>query len=219
MIGCVVFDFDGTLVDSNRIKRAAFFEIAKAFADGPAIMQAILDRADAGDRYWVFEQFVSHLPSCNSARELADQYTRFCDDRITEAQEIPGVSSALSLLRRAGKSLYVNSATPLRPLQSVIHRRGMEHWFDGIYGAPTSKSDNLAAISAVCGVPYGEMLMVGDGETDRAAAEGFGCHFLGIRNPDNNFLRRPVHLVDDLHSLPAYVLGLPAGIALRCGLG
>ena len=204
MIRCVVFDFDGTLVDSNRIKHQSFLEIAKEFEDG-SLMAGILGREDAGDRYWVFEQFASALSVKVDAIELADRYTQLCEKMITEAPEIVGASDALVCLGEEGKLLYINSATPIEPLAKLIRLRRMGHWFSGIYGAPKGKSENLEAIIAECGVQTSEVLMVGDNESDRAAAEQIRCHFVGIRNNENNFLKRPFHLIDNLRILPTYV--------------
>lgn len=203
MIRCVVFDFDGTLVDSNQIKHKGFLEIAEGFDNGTRLMEAILRRANAGDRYWVFDEFVSVLSVKVDAGKLVDSYSQLCEKRITEAPEIPGARSALARLSEEGKLLYVNSATPIEHLAKLIHLRKMEHWFNGIYGAPQGKGENLGAILAACGIQGDELLMVGDSESDRDAARKNRCHFIGVRNGENNFLQRPPHLIDDLRSLPA----------------
>jgi phosphoglycolate phosphatase-like HAD superfamily hydrolase len=208
VIRCVVFDFDGTLVDSNHIKHQSFIEIAKAFDNGASLMEAILMRENTGDRYWVFREFASALPVKVDAMVLADRYTQFCENRIVNAPEIAGVSSALDRLSKDGKLLYVNSATPTEPLAKLICLRGMERWFNGIYGAPNSKSENLIAIMKQCGAQTQEMLMVGDSESDRMAAENIRCHFVGVRNKENNFQECPRHLIDDLNDVHSYISGM-----------
>lgn len=208
MIRCVVFDFDGTLVDSNHIKHQCFIEIASEFDSGTSLMEAILRREDAGDRYWVFEEFISAQSVKVDAMKLADRFTQICAKRIAEAPEIAGAGSALARLCEEGKFLYVNSATPIEPLAKLIRLRRMEHWFNGIYGTPSGKSENLEAIMAECGAQTNEVLMVGDNETDRVAAEKIHCHFVGVRNSENNFRQRPPHLISDLRNLPAYVSGM-----------
>ncbi len=202
MICCVVFDFDGTLVDSNHIKRQSFFEVAQAFGGGVGLMESVLGREDAGDRYWVFDQFAAALSEKADAAQLAERYTRLCEEKITEAPEIVGTERTLRALSGAGKRLYVNSATPTGPLTELIHLRQMGHWFDGIYGAPQGKSENLNAIMAACHVKREEVLMVGDGEPDRAAAEEVGCHFVGIDNEENPFQQPPHNLIDGMSGLP-----------------
>ena len=51
---CIVFDFDGTLVNSNSIKRDTFFEIAAQVSDSEHIMEEVLHRSAGKDRYWIF---------------------------------------------------------------------------------------------------------------------------------------------------------------------
>lgn len=206
MIRCIVFDFDGTLVDSNRIKHQGFFEIAKEFADGERLMQSILAREDAGDRYSIFERFAELLAIRADAAMLAERYTEFCQQKIAKAPEIPGAADALDHLKEAGMLLYVNSATPIGPLLKLIRLRQMEPWFNGVYGAPEGKAENLKTILAENGVSGHEVLMVGDSEIDRMAAESAGCHFVGVRNCESGFLKSPSFLMDDLRNLTSTIM-------------
>lgn len=205
MIRCVVFDFDGTLVDSNRIKRRGFLDVADGYPNGPTLMKGILERDDAGDRFWIFDRFAEALSMEISSEELAGRYTRSCEEQISVAPEIPGTTAALRELRLAGRGLYVNSATPVEPLRKLIDLRGMASWFDGVFGAPKGKVENLETIMAGRGCARSETVMVGDGESDRVAAEQVGCRFIGIRNDLNNFSKSPVELIDDLWDLPRMV--------------
>jgi phosphoglycolate phosphatase-like HAD superfamily hydrolase len=92
MIKCVVFDFDGTLVDSNEIKRESFFEIARAWDSTGEVVAAVFERWPAADRYEktrrIAEALVDRelLPADSSlenwAARLADDYTARCEAAI-----------------------------------------------------------------------------------------------------------------------------------------
>jgi phosphoglycolate phosphatase len=203
VIRCVVFDFDGTLVDSNQIKRQSFHDVAAEFEDGAARMKRLLEREDAGDRYWVFEQFAAGLSPAPDASILADRYTRLCEEQIVAAPEMPGAGLALKQLKANGCQLFVNSATPVEPLRRIIELRNMGSLFDGVYGAPNDKVLNIETIMRLYGASRDEVAMVGDGEADREAAEQVGCRFVAIRNPQNNFTVVPARMIADLQHLPA----------------
>ena len=48
-----VFDFDGTLVDSNKLKRDAFFDLALKLPNGLEAMQTIYENS-VGDRWEIW---------------------------------------------------------------------------------------------------------------------------------------------------------------------
>ena len=54
---CLVFDFDGTIVQSNDIKRRTFFEIAADYEDGEERIGAILFDMPHLDRAGIFKEF------------------------------------------------------------------------------------------------------------------------------------------------------------------
>lgn len=129
MIRCVAFDFDGTLVDSNAIKRDTFFRVVEDFEAGALLMDGILSREDAGDRYWIFEHFAAALNRSEIAHDLADRYTQLCERNIAAAPEIKGALKALKRLRNMGMELFVNSATPEVALKKIIDLRDLGPFF------------------------------------------------------------------------------------------
>lgn len=177
MIRCVVFDFDGTLVLSNDIKREGFFAAVAERPDGPERMARIL-ACPPGDRYAIFRRFAEGTE--DDANELAARYSSWCEERILVSPERPGASVALAQLRGAGIRVHVNSATPTAPLRSVVLRRYGEGSFDGVHGGHGAKRENLEAILRQEQLLPSSLAMVGDGIDDRDAALTVGCQFVGV---------------------------------------
>lgn len=205
MIRCIVFDFDGTLVESNGIKRQTFFELAREFDDGMRLMTDVMREAAGRDRYWIFARFAAALPRQSDARMLANRYTRTCQERIASAPEIKGAGTSLARLRTEGKLLFVNSATPVEPLTRLLCLRRMDTLFEGIYGSPAKKRENLDAIRSKHGLNPYEILVVGDGESDRASAESIGCQFIAVDSAENDFAQEPLRRIPNLTGLPEMV--------------
>ena len=214
MIKCVVFDFDGTLVDSNDIKRETFFTITHPWDDSGEVVAEVFERWPAADRYEktrkIAEALIGKglLPAGTSAESwgerLAKDYTAYCESAITSSTERPGASQALMELSGMGLLLFVNSGTPTRPLQQLLKLRNWAHFFQGVYGAEGSKAENLKSIARMSGTARQEIVHVGDQTDDWRGAEQFGCHFVGmaVKNSDSTVTESPL-LIEDLRDLPA----------------
>lgn len=177
MIRCVVFDFDGTLVLSNDIKREGFFAAVSECPGGAERMARIL-ACPPGDRYAIFRRFAEETGS--DANVLAARYSNWCEERILVCPERPGASLAMAQLRRAGIGVHVNSATPTAPLRSVVLRRYGAGSFNGVHGGHGAKLANLEAILRQKQLVPSSLAMVGDGTDDRDAALEVGCQFVGV---------------------------------------
>jgi phosphoglycolate phosphatase-like HAD superfamily hydrolase len=203
----VAFDFDGTLVQSNAIKRDAFYGAVRSFGDLSDVVRQVLAE-NPGDRYVITATIATRaadrLPPAGErpwAEVFADRYTRICEEQILECPFVPGAIECLEALRRDGRLLYVNSATPGDPLRSVVRRRGLDGYFAGVWGNERGKADNLRRALAECAAAPGELAFVGDSEADGAAALEVGCHFVGVLNQHSDFRQRPAAVVEDLHGL------------------
>jgi phosphoglycolate phosphatase-like HAD superfamily hydrolase len=202
MIRCVAFDFDGTLVLSNAIKREGFFAVAGKFPGGMARMERLL-AAPPGDRFAIMAAFAADFGA--DAGDLAEAYGAWCEARILVCPERPGAAACLAELRARGIPAWINSATPEAPLRAVVARRYPPGSFAGVRGGHASKVPNLRAILAAAGCAPAEMLMVGDGADDRDAARTVGCAFVGLT--DGSLAQRP-----DAGDLLADLSGLAARI-------
>jgi len=200
----VIFDFDGTLVDSNSIKRRAFFEVAENSKIPEALMTEVLDTPELGDRTQLFRHLADRTHrSPEWARESEAMYTRLCDERIAAAPEIPGASKVLSALRERSIPAYLCSNTPAGPLLSVVKKRKIDGFFRRVVGGPTPKVENTRALLAADHLEPSKVLCVGDTEVDRAAAVTCGCFYAGLTNPFSSYtepLSWNLDRVDDLFS-------------------
>jgi len=212
MIRGAAFDFDGTLVDSNEIKRRAFFEIAREFDPEGEAVREVLSRPGSGDRHHVARALAAELaaraalpdarPAEEFAKSLADAYTAYCERAVSACDEIAGATDALARLAARGLPLFVNTATPLEAILPILRRRGLDRFFEGVYGGPSSKLENLREIAGRIGARPRELLFVGDGEDDRRVAAAFGCAFVGVApEAGGRFEEPPERRIRDLAEL------------------
>jgi phosphoglycolate phosphatase-like HAD superfamily hydrolase len=210
MIRCVVFDFDGTLVQSNAVKRRSFHEAAALLGPVSDIVDRVLAEC-AGDRYVLTRAIVERARAARRLviadvpslpETLALRYTQLCDDAIASAPFVPGAIEMLEELHGEGRALFINSATPPAPLASAVRRRGLGRYFRAVWGNERSKVENLQAAMVLAAAEAAETAFVGDGEPDRAAAAGVGCHFVGVLNAYTDFQRPATHVLRELGALP-----------------
>src|ERR1700730_17281820 len=139
MIRLVLFDFDGTLVDSNALKRACMrATVAKLPGGLPALEAA---RRLGGNRYALLAEVARLLDPAGApsaiarrGRALAGAYTRCCARAIAAAPERRGARSALAALKARGIRIWLNSATPHSDLLAIVRGRGLLPWLDGVVG-------------------------------------------------------------------------------------
>ena len=205
MIKCVVFDFDGTLVKSNEIKRRVFYEVTEDIVDAVPVLDELFSVPDSGDRYNIFDLLIKNLKLVQevgvTASYLSSLYTKICEHRISEAPEVCGAFNALTELKKIKVKMFVSSATPTNTLQRIIGMRGWSELFDGIMGSPDSKEDHLKSILFSNNYSLSEVVYIGDSEVDQKAALLIGCKFIGIGKNWNRFDSRPLVLLDTLEKL------------------
>ncbi len=185
----VVFDFDGTLVDSNPIKREAYFEVFSSYGEtGSTIVSQVLEEIDPSPRAVIIEEALRRLVAAghiangemNEAKgRMVIRYGQICQSKVTACPEIDGASESIRML--SGEyDLYVNSLTPVDDLEKTVKHRGLLKYFKNIFGSENTKTENLKTILSVDKLMPGQVVVVGDNSSDFDSAQKVGTHFIGI---------------------------------------
>jgi phosphoglycolate phosphatase-like HAD superfamily hydrolase len=184
----VIFDFDGTLVDSNEIKRHAFDLV---FADYPDHMKEIQEYCHGnnhtirGEKFRYVSEKILGLPyTAERDRSLHELYEGFTTESVATAPEIPGALAFLRSLKSHPPALV--SATPHDILLKILDRRGWRSMFDEVRGAPVNKAAWLRTLQANLECRSAELVFIGDSDEDEKAARASGCTFVRVGKISTN---------------------------------
>jgi phosphoglycolate phosphatase len=225
MIGAVAFDFDGTLVRSNRIKRQAFYDAVADIPAAAAVLDALHEEGFSGDRYALFHEVCRRLDpvSLPGEREravlLAKRYGELCRESIARCDEVPGAGAALEALRRQDIPLYLVSATPQIDLRPIVRDRGLEATFSAVFGRPVGKQAHLRAILKESGLSPESLVMVGDGRDDQSAAAAVRCHFIAVTDAPVAPIEGAGISIPDLRQLREALLGIAGAASFSRSVG
>lgn len=184
-IRAIVFDFDGTLIDSNRLKYDAYFTLFPADDHHARIIRTVLTQIFEQSRYVILEEILRGLrargkdPLKREVSELAERYNEIV---LAGAKTCPEKPGAVEALKRFAPfyGLYVSSTTPEAALKDVLRFRKWDRYFRAVFGYPHKKPETLRCIMALEKLKSDQVLIVGDGESDRKSAQENGCPFFHV---------------------------------------
>ena len=202
----IFFDFDGVLVDSVAIKRQAFEDVIAPYANGQIDKCMAYFMTQGGvSRLLKFQHVWSDVlgrPNDEQAsHQLASEFAERVFERTCRAPFIPGAAEFLQHYS-AHLPIYVISGTPQEELLAIVDRRGMSHFFRGVFGSPASKIEIGRQIIKREGLSPERVCFVGDATTDRDAARALGLRFIGLHGPHlSPYLDGSEEMLDDLTNL------------------
>ena len=200
-IKVIVFDFDGTLIDSNRLKYNAFFEVLPDDEHHVRTIRSVLSDLNEQSRFVILEEILQRLGLAQGAglkqksKALADRYNEIVLSGAKMCPEIPAAESMLRSLAQRYR-LYLSSTTPDAELKDIVRFRKWRVYFEDVYGYPHQKSVTIQHIMKRENAGPHQVLVVGDGESDRRSADDNACFF--VRVTDSFDLRDLDNIIADL---------------------
>lgn len=177
----IVFDLDGTLIDSAPdICGIANTLLARENAGTITLDEA---RSFIGNGAAVFVhrmRAARGIPDSEQAR-LHGDFVAAYDTAVTLTEPYAGVRSALAALAAQGHIMGICTNKPARPARAVLDHLGLTAHFGVILGGdslPTHKPDPAPLHAAFAALGTGPMIYVGDSEVDAETAERAGVPFL-----------------------------------------
>ena len=186
----LVFDCDGVLLDSNRVKTAAFRQAALPYGK-PAAERLVQHHVENGgvSRYKKFEHFLEKIVPVTTVLDGASRDLPDYDALLSayaaavhEGLRTCAVAEGLEQLREKTPHArwLVVSGGDQAELRVVFNERGIADYFDGgIFGSPDSKGDIVARELAAGNIKR-PALFLGDSRLDHEVAAANALDFVFV---------------------------------------
>jgi phosphoglycolate phosphatase len=207
----ILFDFDGVILDSVKLKTDLFFQCYEGELDEDRIAfirehQAQHGGIGRGEKFRFFEkELFGRMPSPEAISRLMRLYQTKLAEQIDACALLPG---ALTFLERARTTaeLHLVSGTLHEDLVGIVDSRNLTRCFGRVIGSPTPKTEAFRNIIAEYGYDPATVLAIGDAPTEFEAAQACGASFVGIVAPHEvNRFPAAVEVYTDLaHFLPIW---------------
>lgn len=213
MTSCIIFDLDGTLIDSSSSILSAFSATLSHHAIDPVIPLA------SGIIGPPLRETLSSLAGTEDSElldELAATFKTFYDTQGYKSTEVfPGVAELLSCLWRGDTPLYIATNKRLHPTRLILEHLGWTRGFRGVYTLDCAtpqlpnKTAMLAYLLGDAGINRKQAIYVGDKLEDGLAADanflpfiaacwGYGALTESEIRPCWRALHKPAELVMSL---------------------
>ena len=183
----LVFDLDGTLVDSVPDLRAALNEMLRERGRPPLSLPEVKRMVGDGAPAMVARALAATGPEAIDAGGALARFLEIYEANPVRLSRLyPEVRRTLTELRRRGYGTAICTNKPQRATIAVVEGLGLGDLFDGIAGGdhfPVRKPDpgHLLGLIAQLGARREASVMIGDNENDAAAARAAGVPLILVR--------------------------------------
>ena len=174
---CFVFDFDGVVADTVSLKASAFSEALSNFCNiNRELAEAFFVREQGLTRQQKFLKLAGHK---NAVLKEFDE--RF-DQAYRELFPLISINKEIMVfcceLKRKENCPFINTRASKREVLDILNFFGVDIFREeNIFDNFASKVINLGKIAEKTNVDKKKIMFFGDSESDRNAANDFGCGF------------------------------------------
>lgn len=194
MIKTIFWDFDGVIADSVNVKTDAFYEMYLPYGKEVAdkVRRYHLDNGGMSrfDKFRYYQESLlgetAPIPDA-IVDELAKTFSDIVLEKVVNAPYIKGVEAVLADMQGRVNN-YIITGTPTQEMKDIVEKRGIMHYFDGIYGSPEKKDYWVNYLIEKYGLNRNESLFIGDALSDQKAASKNNIYFILRRHEDNKHL-------------------------------
>jgi len=172
----VIFDLDGTLIDSAPDIAASVNRVLAADDLAAHSLEAIRGMIGDGAKQLLERAFAAH-GRVAEPRHLAAFMADYQANPVVETRIYDGILPALGALREAGHPLGLCTNKPIGPARKILDALDLAPFFTAVTGGdstPYKKPDPRHLAATLAAMEVGEAVMIGDHENDMLAAEGLG---------------------------------------------
>jgi len=205
----IIFDLDGTLIDSSTDLAISMNATREHFGLAPLDPALIYSYVGNGAAVLVRRAMGSNASDETVQNALKFFLSFYRKHALEHTKLYPGVGEAIETLYGAGHKLAVLTNKPVRISFDIVGALGLQRFFMRVYGGdsfPCKKPDPIGAIQLIreAGVTPSETLIVGDSGVDVQTARNAGVRSCGVTwgfQPEAFELDRPDLLIRDPRQL------------------
>jgi len=179
----IVFDCDGVVLNSNKTKVNAYFEVAKRNGGSDEQAQALVDHhvklgsfPRNGKIEYYLKEIVKQPVTAETMQRYMDTFEEILDKTLMACEVAPGLPALKAETSQARWMLL--SGGDQKELRRIFARRDLAQLFEaGIFGGPDKKDEVLAREKANGNIQF-PALFIGDSRYDYEAATRAGLDFV-----------------------------------------
>lgn len=184
----VVFDCDGVILQSNKLKSDAFATVLEAEAHDATLIAEFVawHQATGGvSRFHKFAHFYRDTLDIADwqarTKTACDEFGEVVSAGLRKCELVPGVKEVFEQLRAQGIPMLVNTGGAQDEIRAVFAARGLDVYFEEVLGSPETKQANMVSL-VQAGLLGQSGIYFGDSALDFELAEEFSLDFVFVNH-------------------------------------
>lgn len=182
----VLFDMDGTLVNSNELHASAWAEVLERFGHEISAEQVWPLIGKGGDK--LLPELTGIEAESEEGKRISEARTKiFIEHYAPRIKAFPKVRELLQCLQSQGKKIVIATSASKEELQAILHSAGLEDCFPEMTSADDADNskpdpDIIQAALKKVGEPAERAVMIGDTPYDIEASLRAGVSIIAFRS-------------------------------------
>ena len=190
----VIFDFDGVILNSHRIKTLAFYNIFKKYGIDTAKRAKKFHLKNIGkSRYFKFKYILKNKfkkkKIKSEIKNLDNNFDFFVEKELKKLKPSKHLIKFLKFNSNSTHK-FISTGTPKKKIIKILKEKKLLKYFDKVYGSPSSKVNHIKKIKE----NNKKCIFIGDSIEDYNAAKFTNIDFLLKINSENFYFRKKHNL-------------------------